>query len=182
MRYVLVHGVWHGGWCWERVARELASRGHDVAAPDLPSDQPGLTQLDYAALRGTDWRFLLLSFGGFLRDEHCRSCWPDLETAATRLYPDCDRTTAAWAFAQLRPQARLDLHAGELRPVDVAIACTRDAAVDLESFAGVVPRVVELDAGHFPMFTHPRELVDALEEVSLVRSAGETDQRLRGDS
>ncbi len=50
MRYVLVHGAWHGGWCWERVARELASRGHDVAAPDLPSDEPGLTQVDYAAL------------------------------------------------------------------------------------------------------------------------------------
>ena len=104
------------------------------------------------------------------------------ESDMDRLFPDCDRTTAAWAFAQFRPQARLDLHAGELRPSDVAIACRRDAAVDPDSFAGVAPRVVELDAGHFPMFTYPRELVDALEEVSLVRPAGETDQRRRGDS
>jgi pimeloyl-ACP methyl ester carboxylesterase len=34
--FVLVHGAWHGGWCWERVAPLLASRGHRALAPDLP--------------------------------------------------------------------------------------------------------------------------------------------------
>ena len=56
------------------------------------------------------------------------------------------------------------------------------AGCGTDSLAGVVPRVVELDAGHFSMFTHLRELADALEEVSLVGPAGETDQRLRGDA
>ncbi len=41
MRYVLVHGVAHGGWCWERVQSELEAAGHTVTAPDLP-----LTSLD----------------------------------------------------------------------------------------------------------------------------------------
>ncbi|MEM8701233.1 MAG: alpha/beta fold hydrolase [Pseudomonadota bacterium] len=31
--FVLVHGVWHGGWCWSRVADILRARGHRVTAP-----------------------------------------------------------------------------------------------------------------------------------------------------
>lgn len=33
--YVLVHGAWHGGWCWRRVARQLRAAGHDVYTPTL---------------------------------------------------------------------------------------------------------------------------------------------------
>ncbi|MGZ3411539.1 MAG: alpha/beta fold hydrolase [Xanthobacteraceae bacterium] len=33
--FVLVHGAWHGGWCWQRVAKLLRERGHDVFAPTL---------------------------------------------------------------------------------------------------------------------------------------------------
>ncbi len=33
--YVLVHGAWHGGWCWDRVAPLLRSQGHEVHAPTL---------------------------------------------------------------------------------------------------------------------------------------------------
>jgi pimeloyl-ACP methyl ester carboxylesterase len=32
---VLVHGAWHGGWCWQRVARLLRAAGHDVFTPTL---------------------------------------------------------------------------------------------------------------------------------------------------
>lgn len=31
--FVLVHGVWHGGWCWSRVADILRNRGHCVTTP-----------------------------------------------------------------------------------------------------------------------------------------------------
>jgi pimeloyl-ACP methyl ester carboxylesterase len=31
--YVLVHGAWHGGWCWSRVAERLRGDGHVVFAP-----------------------------------------------------------------------------------------------------------------------------------------------------
>jgi pimeloyl-ACP methyl ester carboxylesterase len=31
--YVLVHGAWHGGWCWRRVAERLAAAGHRVLTP-----------------------------------------------------------------------------------------------------------------------------------------------------
>jgi pimeloyl-ACP methyl ester carboxylesterase len=35
-RYVLVHGSWHGGWCWDKVAAGLQALGHEVTAVDLP--------------------------------------------------------------------------------------------------------------------------------------------------
>ena len=28
--YVLLHGAWHGAWCWERVAQRLTEAGHTV--------------------------------------------------------------------------------------------------------------------------------------------------------
>jgi pimeloyl-ACP methyl ester carboxylesterase len=31
--YMLVHGAWHGGWCWRRVADRLLSAGHRVFTP-----------------------------------------------------------------------------------------------------------------------------------------------------
>jgi pimeloyl-ACP methyl ester carboxylesterase len=33
--FVLVHGAYHGGWCWRRVADLLEARGHKVYAPSL---------------------------------------------------------------------------------------------------------------------------------------------------
>ncbi len=33
--FVLVHGAWHGGWCWRRVADRLVRRGHRVFTPTL---------------------------------------------------------------------------------------------------------------------------------------------------
>ncbi len=33
--FVLVHGAWHGGWCWRRVTDLLTARGHEVFAPTL---------------------------------------------------------------------------------------------------------------------------------------------------
>ena len=33
--FVLVHGAWHGAWCWRRVARLLVANGHEVFAPTL---------------------------------------------------------------------------------------------------------------------------------------------------
>lgn len=33
--YVLVHGAWHGGWCWKTVAQILRAHGHRVFTPTL---------------------------------------------------------------------------------------------------------------------------------------------------
>ncbi len=33
--YVLVHGAWHGSWCWKRVRAALQAAGHEVFTPTL---------------------------------------------------------------------------------------------------------------------------------------------------
>jgi pimeloyl-ACP methyl ester carboxylesterase len=33
--FLLVHGMFHGGWCWERLVPKLEAAGHVVHAPDL---------------------------------------------------------------------------------------------------------------------------------------------------
>jgi pimeloyl-ACP methyl ester carboxylesterase len=64
---VLVHGAFHGGWCWEPLLPELAARGVDTVTLDLP-----LTSLNedaaavVAVLDGLDGPVTLLghSYGG----------------------------------------------------------------------------------------------------------------------
>jgi pimeloyl-ACP methyl ester carboxylesterase len=34
--YLLIHGAWHGGWCWRNVVPLLEAAGHTALAPDLP--------------------------------------------------------------------------------------------------------------------------------------------------
>ncbi len=36
----LLHGAWHGGWCWQYLIPELQARGHRAVAVDLPTDDP----------------------------------------------------------------------------------------------------------------------------------------------
>lgn len=45
---LLIHGAWHGGWCWNATAAALRAMGHRVACPDLP-DAPDTTLADCAA-------------------------------------------------------------------------------------------------------------------------------------
>lgn len=33
--FVLIHGAWHGGWCWKKLTPLLRARGHEVATPTL---------------------------------------------------------------------------------------------------------------------------------------------------
>jgi hypothetical protein len=48
--FALVHGGWHGAWCWSSVASALSARGHVVVAPDLPIGDPAAGAADYAAV------------------------------------------------------------------------------------------------------------------------------------
>ena len=46
--FALVHGAWHGAWCWERLTPELEGLGHRVIAMDLPIDDSSASFDDYA--------------------------------------------------------------------------------------------------------------------------------------
>ena len=44
MNIILLHGSWHGAWCWHKVVPHLEAAGHRVLVPDLPG-------------HGRNWRF-----------------------------------------------------------------------------------------------------------------------------
>ena len=57
--FALVHGAWHGAWCWELLSPFLRRPGHDVVAMDLPCDDGSASFDTYAdvvcdALKGRD--------------------------------------------------------------------------------------------------------------------------------
>jgi len=42
--FVLIHGGWHGAWCWDRVVPLLEQAGHEVVRFDLPGHGEDWTQ------------------------------------------------------------------------------------------------------------------------------------------
>jgi pimeloyl-ACP methyl ester carboxylesterase len=50
--FVLVHGAWHGGWCWNKIVARLEARGHKVAAPDMIGHGIDRTPPDQTTLAG----------------------------------------------------------------------------------------------------------------------------------
>jgi len=52
--FVLVHGSWHGAWCWYRIIPLLRAMGHEVLAPDLSGLGADKTPLEAVTLER--WR------------------------------------------------------------------------------------------------------------------------------
>jgi pimeloyl-ACP methyl ester carboxylesterase len=48
--FALVHGAWHGAWCWDALAAELRAAGHSVSAAELPMEDLGAGCERYAEL------------------------------------------------------------------------------------------------------------------------------------
>lgn len=48
--FVLIHGAFHGGWCWSEISSRLKDAGHTVLAPDLPGAGEDQTPLDEVTL------------------------------------------------------------------------------------------------------------------------------------
>jgi pimeloyl-ACP methyl ester carboxylesterase len=50
--FVLIHGGWHGAWCWDRVAPLLEQDGHEVVRFDLPGHGEDRTPAAEVTLEG----------------------------------------------------------------------------------------------------------------------------------
>ncbi|NBD24618.1 alpha/beta fold hydrolase [Paenibacillus sp. T1] len=48
--YILIHGAWHGSWCWENIVPLLENAGHRVIAIDLPGHGEDLTPVSDVTL------------------------------------------------------------------------------------------------------------------------------------
>ncbi|WP_226015793.1 alpha/beta fold hydrolase [Novosphingobium sp. FKTRR1] len=66
--FVLIHGSWHGGWCFDRLSAILSARGHTVRAPSLPG--MGGTAEELAAVTLDGW--------GEFAAQHCRELKAEL--------------------------------------------------------------------------------------------------------
>lgn len=68
--FVLLHGAWHGGWCWRQVAAILVARGHAVSRPT----QTGLGERRHLLSRDID-------FATFVGDVHNHLLFEDIHSA-----------------------------------------------------------------------------------------------------
>lgn len=50
--FVLIHGAWHGKWCWEKVSPPLERAGHEVVKFDLPGHGEDRTPVAEVTLQG----------------------------------------------------------------------------------------------------------------------------------
>ncbi|KQX48658.1 alpha/beta fold hydrolase [Paenibacillus sp. Root444D2] len=77
--YLLIHGAWHGAWCWEKIVPMLETAGHRVIAIDLPGhgeDQTPISEVSLdmyvnrvvATIDGLDQEVILVghSMGGIV--------------------------------------------------------------------------------------------------------------------
>lgn len=50
--FILIHGSWHGGWCFDEVRALLEAEGHEVIAPDLPGMGASDEEMGKISLQG----------------------------------------------------------------------------------------------------------------------------------
>src|SRR3954469_16669204 len=67
--FVLVHGAWHGSWCWARVRRALADRGHRVFTPT----STGVGERSHLLARGIDLQVHVDDVANLIRWEQLES-------------------------------------------------------------------------------------------------------------
>ena len=132
MRFVLVHGGFHGAWCWNRTIGELERLGHEAVAVDLPGHgerrhetEPttvaGRTAAVVAALREGD--VLVGHSGGGFDITHAADARPDLVAHVCYLAAALPREGRTW------PEAMATRADGTMGDFDVA-GMLRHLAVD----------------------------------------------------
>ncbi|MEV4314156.1 alpha/beta hydrolase [Actinocrispum sp. NPDC049592] len=100
--FVLIHGAGDVAWSWHLVAAALRTKGHDVVAPDLPSEDDGKGLPEYAdavAEAVGDRRDLVIvghSFGGFTAPLAAERLNADQLVLVTAMIPKPGEPPADW--------------------------------------------------------------------------------------
>jgi len=212
--YVLIHGAGDSAFYWHRLAPELAERGSEVVAVDLPceDESAGLTEYADTVVEAIGDRTGLIlvaqSFGGFTAPLVCarrpvesivliagmvplpgekgddwaaNTAYPGAPVAAGEgedgevavFYHDVPPALAAEALAHGRRQA--EAPGREPWPLDSwpdvptrYLLCRDDRMFPANWMRGVVRERLgivpdEIDGGHCPALSRPRELAERLE-------------------
>jgi pimeloyl-ACP methyl ester carboxylesterase len=100
--FVLIHGGGSSGWDWHLVAPELERRGHEVVAPDLPSENEdaGLWENADSVVEAVgDRRDLVVvghSLGGFVAPLVCARLEADLLVLVNAMIPSPGENGMEW--------------------------------------------------------------------------------------
>lgn len=99
--FLLIHGAWHGGWCWGPLQQQLTAAGLASTAIELPGDRPGRflgedAALAFDAIQGLEGDVIVVghSLAGLLAPfvaTHPRVCGLVMVAA---LFPEFDVSAA----------------------------------------------------------------------------------------
>jgi Alpha/beta hydrolase family len=221
--YVLIHGAGDSSY-WHRVVPELRARGHDVVAPELPSDDAaglsGYTDAVISAIGDrTDLIVVAQSLGGFTGPLVCDRAPARLLVMLAAMVPSPGETAGDWWDNTGSEQARLEQAERDGRPPEfdlmttffhdvppevAAEATSREQRAEsaamwtqpwpLDAWPDVPTRFLlcrddrffpapfmrhvvrerlgitpdEMDGGHLPALSRPKDLVDRLEAYRTV--------------
>ncbi len=108
MRFVLVHGGFHGAWCWGRTISELHRLGHDAVAVDLPGHGARRAEMEPTTFAGRLAAILPVLQGGDVLVGHsgggfditmAADAAPDLVGHVTYLAAGLPREGRSWPEA-----------------------------------------------------------------------------------
>ncbi len=122
--YVLIHGAGSDSWYWHRVRPDLAERGHDVVAPDLPCDDDSAGLLEYrdtvldAIGDRTDLVVVAQSMGAFTAPLLCEHVPVDLLVLVAAMVPRPGESPGDWWANTGQERAKRELDEREGRPAD----------------------------------------------------------------
>ncbi|MGW2775412.1 alpha/beta fold hydrolase [Streptomyces olivaceoviridis] len=172
-RFLLVHGAWHGSWCWRELQDVLADRGWTSHTVDLPSVVP---EGSGGRLPGLDeGESLMTCFGGEQPDlAAVEGVIPVREDPAETLHHDVPEDKRKAAAARLLPQSALSFaepvsRAGWKTVPTGYVLCDDDRSLPpsyQEPFAERAGAVHHLPSGHTSLHSLPGNPADLLERIA----------------
>jgi pimeloyl-ACP methyl ester carboxylesterase len=167
--FVLVHGAWHGGWCWQRVMERLKARGHTVFAPTMT----GLAERAGEMSRAINLDTHVADIVGLIERENLRDVilvghsyggWV-ISGVAEKVGPRLASIVYLDAFVPEDGQCGLDLQPPELKEQTKKLLA--EGAVSRPSPSAEWFCVNEKDRAWVDRMTTPQPLAIALQPIKL---------------
>jgi pimeloyl-ACP methyl ester carboxylesterase len=167
--FVLVHGAWHGAWCWRRVTRLLGRDGHEVFAPTLT----GLGERSHLLTPGIDLDTHVLDVANEIK-------WQELKDVVlvghsyggmviSGVAERMEKAIAAFvmldAFFPETGEALIDLSAGPVQ--DAFLAAQRSGATSLPPRSAAAFKVNDADRAWVDAQCTPQPIGCVLQKVTL---------------